>query len=384
MRARRIFLVLTAASTIAACSDPVGSDGGEPPPPPESIALEAVAGGLENPVHLTAPPGDPRLFVVEQPGTIRIVEGGEVLSTPFLDLSEGVASGGERGLLSMAFHPEYGSNGLFYVDYTDTGGDTRIERYRVSNDPDVADPASATLILSIEQPFANHNGGLVAFGPDGWLYIGMGDGGSGGDPRGHGQDPGTLLGALLRIDVDAGNPFAIPPDNPFVGDPDGRDEVWAYGLRNPWRFAFDPAEGTLYVADVGQNDWEEVSVVDDAAVAPNFGWNVMEGAHCFGQTECDMDGLVLPVLEYPNGEGCSIIGGHVYRGDALPGLRGHYFYSDLCAGFLRTFRLEDGEAVERREWEVENRAPVLSFGVDGAGELHLLSGDGTVYRIVEP
>lgn len=362
-----------------------GDDGGNGEIP-ASLAVEEVVAGLQSPVHLTAPPGDDRLFVLEQGGRIRVVRNGSLLPTPFLDLTDRVGSAGsEQGLLGLAFHPEYATTGHLFVNYTDLNGDTRVERYTVTADPDAADPASARSILQVEQPFSNHNGGLVVFGPDGMLYVGLGDGGGAGDPRGNGQDPGTLLGSILRLDVDGGDPFAIPADNPFVEDPDARDEIWAWGLRNPWRFAFDESAGVLYIADVGQNAFEEVNAESADAGGLNYGWNVMEGAHCFDPPSgCDQTGLTPPVLEYENGPGgtCSVTGGFVYRGDRIPGIRGHYFYSDFCAGFLRSFRLEDGEAVDRREWEVGDLGQVTSFGVDAAGELYILSADGRVFRLV--
>jgi len=379
------------ALVLCACSDgssdgPTGPGNGEPPS--VGLAVEVVAQGLEEPVFLTAPEGDPRLFVVELPGRIRVIEDGTLLPTPFLDITDEVRSaGGEQGLFSVAFHPDYDTNGFFYVNYTaeDTGGGTRVERYTVSADPGAADALSAKTILSVAQPFTNHNGGLVTFGPDGMLWVGMGDGGSGGDPQGNGQDPTTLLGALLRLDVDGGDPYAAPPGNPYVGDPGGADEVWAIGLRNPWRFAFDPAEELLYVADVGQSDLEEVSVVSASQPGLNFGWNVMEGDRCFEPAEgCDTDGLVLPAVTYPNAEeGCSITGGYVYRGSAIPDLRGHYFYSDFCAGFLRSFRFTGSGPTEEEEWDVGDLGNVLSFGRDSEGELYVLSGNGVVGRIVE-
>lgn len=376
-------MVVMVVGALAGCGEgdptPAGPDG-----PPVDLATEVVTGELESPVHLTAPQGDPRMFVVELPGRIRVIEDGALLERPFLDISDRVSTDGEQGLFSVAFHPDYASNGFFYVDYTDPDGDTRIERYTVGSDRNAADPGSARLLLGVEQPFSNHNGGQVAFGPDGMLYVGMGDGGGAGDPRGHGQDPGTLLGALLRLDVDGGDPFAVPEDNPFVGDPAGRDEIWATGLRNPWRFAFDEAEGLLYVADVGQERFEEVSVVPVSEPGLDFGWNVMEGNACFPNDPCDTEGRVTPVLTYDHSaEACSITGGFVYRGRAIPELQGHYFYSDLCAGFLRSFRLSGGEVAEEREWDVGGLGSVLSFGRDSDGELYVLSADGTVRRIVE-
>ncbi len=356
-----------------------------PPAPPDSsaeITLTPVATGLSQPLYLTAPPDDERLFVVEKTGRIRIVKDGALLATPFLDLSGSVSNGSEQGLLGMTFHPEYESNGFFYVDYTDADGDTRVVRYAVSTaDPDAADPASAKLILAVEQPFSNHNGGLLLFGSDGKLYIGLGDGGSGGDPHGNGQDLGTLLGKILRIDVDEGDPYTIPSDNPFVGRADARGEIWAYGLRNPWRFAFDTAAGLLYIADVGQNAWEEVNVVAADVGGLNFGWNIMEGTHCYGASSCDQNGLTLPMLEYGHAEGCSITGGFVYRGTLVPSAVGQYFYSDYCTSFLRSFSFEGGVVTGRADWEVGGIGRVQSFGVDAAGEMYLLSSNGTVYRM---
>ena len=345
------------------------------------LQLQTVVEGLQDPVYLTAPASDPRLFVIEQPGRIRIVSDGRVLSEPFLDLTRRVGYGGERGLLGMAFHPRYARNGTFFVNYTDRNGDTRIERYRVGHRPDVADPTSGKLVLAVPQPYANHNGGHLLFGPDGMLYIGMGDGGSGGDPHGNGQDRRNLLGDLLRIDVDRGDPYAIPPDNPFVGRRDARPEIWAWGLRNPWRFCFDRAAHRLYIADVGQNRREEVSIVDSRHPGLNFGWNLMEGTHCYRIPGCDQQGLVLPRVEYGHAQGCSITGGFVYRGTRMPGLRGHYFYADYCAGWIRSFALVGERVTQHRRWNVEGIGRVMSFGEDAAGELYVLSSNGRVYRM---
>lgn len=375
---RALLLVLS----LLACTDSVAPPDGAGEPP--ELRLVSVASGLTGPVHLTAPPGDGRLFVVEQPGRIRIIEDGALRTEPFLDLTATVGSGGERGMLGLAFHPDYASNGFFFVDYTDRNGDTRVERYRVSADRSRADPASAKLILTVQQPFANHNGGLVVFGPDGMLYIGLGDGGSGGDPLGHGQNRATLLGSLLRIDPDGGDPYGIPADNPFVGQAGARAEIWAYGLRNPWRFSFDREAGILYVADVGQNRLEEINAVASTAAGLNYAWNVMEGSQCYSGSGCNTTGLTLPVLEYDHGEGCSVTGGMVYRGAVIPALRGHYFYADYCRGWVRSFRLENGAARDEREWPFGNVGQILSFGEDAAGELYVLvtaAGQGSVYRI---
>lgn len=348
----------------------------------DAIELTRVADGLDGPLHLSAPAGDPRLFVVEQPGRIRIIADGRLLERPFLDIAARVRSGGERGLLSVAFHPRYAENGRFFVNYTDRDGDTRIAEFRVSADPDRADPDSERLLLAVEQPYANHNGGHVLFGPDGRLYAGMGDGGAANDPHGHGRNPNTLLGAILRIDVDAGEPYAIPPDNPWAKG-GGRPEIWAIGARNPWRMWFDAPESLLYVADVGQNRWEEVHVAPAAAAGLDYGWNVMEGRHCFRGAGCDTAGLHLPVLEYGHDEGCSITGGIVYRGRAVPGLEGHYLYADYCRGWIRSFRYAGGRAVDRRKL-ARDVGSIASFGEGADREAYVVTLEGAVYRIDAP
>ena len=372
---------------LSACTSDTGTNPGPPaapppappPPPPSgefSLTTETVATGLTRSLYLTAPAGDDRLFIAEQTGRIRIVKEGVVLAAPFLDLSSKVSGGNEQGVLSMAFHPDYAANGFFYVNYTGDDGDTRVERYAVSADPDVADDGSAKLILGVAQPHTNHNGGHILFGPDGMLYVALGDGGGAGDPFNNGQNSGTFLGSLLRLDVDGGDPYAIPSDNPFG------NEIWAIGLRNPWRIAFDPVVETLYVADVGQSSREEVNAVGDDESGLNYGWRIMEGSSCFGGGGCDDTGLVLPVLEYDHGEGCSVTGGFVYRGSAIPEVVGHYFYSDFCTGFLRSFRAEGEGATELEEWDVGGLGSVLSFGQDAAGELYILSDNGRVVKLV--
>ncbi|HEU0299055.1 MAG TPA: PQQ-dependent sugar dehydrogenase [Longimicrobium sp.] len=376
MRAHILACLLAAA----ACDD--GPSNGEPPGD-AAIRLQRVVQGLQSPVHLAAPSGDARLFIVEQPGRIRIVENGTLLATPFLDIRARVGSGGERGLLSVAFHPQYAQNGTFFVNFTDLQGDTRVERFRVSADRNVADAASAELVIAIDQPFANHNGGQLAFGPDGRLYVGMGDGGGGGDPQETGQDPMQLLGKLLRLDVDAARPYAIPAGNPYAGRTDGRAEIWALGLRNPWRFAFDRTAGLLYLADVGQNRLEEVNVVPAAQAGVNYGWDVMEGTDCFEPASgCSQAGLTRPVATYTHADGCSVTGGFVYRGQDIAALRGHYFYADYCNGWIRSFRYANGLVADAREWELENVGNVSSFGEDGRGELYVVAHGGAVYRIV--
>jgi glucose/arabinose dehydrogenase len=372
------FLSLAAVFVVSACNQAAAPP---PAPLPDDLTLVPVVTGLTSPLYLTAPAGDTRLFIVEQVGRIRVVKNGVLLTQPYLDLSAKLTSGDERGLLGLAFHPRFSDNGFFYVNYTDLNGDTKIERYQAAPSSDVANANSASHVLSIPQPFSNHNGGMLLFGPDGMLWIGTGDGGSGGDPQNNGQRLNTLLGKMLRIDVDGGAPYAIPANNPYVGQTTARAEIWGIGLRNPWRYAIDHETGLLYVADVGQNQWEEIHVVPTSRAPVNYGWRIMEGNHCFSSASCSPSGLDIPILEYPHSEGCSITGGFVYRGSSVPGVRGHYFYSDFCTGFLRSFRYADGAATEQRTWNVGAFGNAMSFGEDSARELYVLSANGTVYRI---
>ena len=383
MRGSGLGGLLVAAAT--ACSD--GSGQAVPPPPPPAAGGAGLAdvGNFSFPIFLTSPPGDPRLFVVEKRGTIRIVKQGATLTTPFLDLSTRVSTGGEQGLLGLAFHPGYSSNGVFVVNFTDTSGDTRIATFRVSAaDPDRADPASEQIVLTVPQPFSNHNGGMVAFGPDQQLYIGMGDGGSAGDPQGNGQKRSTLLGKLLRLSISATGQASIPSDNPFVGQSATRNEIWSLGLRNPWRFSFDRSTGDLYIGDVGQGQREEIDAGTHAASrGANYGWSVMEGTACFGGSSCNQQGLVLPVLEYLHADGCSVTGGYVYRGAAVPTLTGVYLYADYCQGWVRSFKLTNGTAADPREWnDLEPGGQITSFGEDSSGELYVLTAGGRVAKIV--
>jgi glucose/arabinose dehydrogenase len=349
---------------------------------PAAIRLERV-GEFRSPVYLTSPPGDTRLFIVEQQGRIQVVKNGSRLSRPFLDISEYVKAGGEQGLLSMAFHPDYRSNGEFFVNYTDKTGDTRVDRFKVSSDADVADESSRKLVIQIDQPYANHNGGHVLFGPDNMLYIGMGDGGAGGDPHRNGQNRNALLGKMLRINVSRVEPYSIPEGNPFRAQGSGRPEIWSTGMRNPWRFAFDRATNLLYIADVGQNEIEEINVEPANAAGLNYGWNIMEGDRCYRGDSCDRAGLTMPKVTYNHSGGaCSVTGGFVYRGRRIPSLAGHYFYSDYCAGFLKSFRMQNGRVVDRRDWIPSSSiGHVVSFGEDAAGELYIISESGTVFRI---
>ena len=379
-------LSLILAAAASGCGSQFENETPDLPDGPVPVALQQMASGLAFPLYLTAPAGDPRLFIVEKGGTIRIVQNGALLPTPFLDFSAKVSTGGEQGLLGLAFDPQYASTGRFVVHYTDLAGDTRVSQLRVSPDPNVADPASELAILGVDQPFANHNGGQVLYGPDGYLYVMLGDGGSAGDPGDRGQSLADLLGSILRIQPLEGGGYAVPPDNPFVGMPDVRPEIWSYGLRNPWRVDLDPGTGDLYVADVGQGKWEEVSVSTAAAGVGrgvNFGWRMMEGPECFNPSPCNQSGLELPVVSYDHGQGCSITGGFVYRGSAIPALQGHYFYSDFCAGFVRSFRLQDGAAADQFRWPtLAPGANIPGFGRDAAGELYILATNGIVYRIV--
>jgi glucose/arabinose dehydrogenase len=352
-----------------------------------TLAAQLVASGLDNPLDLQSAAGDrERLFVLEQAGRIRLVRGGQLVAAPFLDIVSRVASGGERGLLGLAFHPQYATNRRFYVNYTDGGGDTNISEFRATS-ADAADPGSERIVLEVAQPFANHNGGGLTFGSDGFLYIGLGDGGSGGDPFRNGQSLMTPLGKLLRIDVDRGQPFAVPSDNPFVSTPGAFPAIWAYGLRNPWRFAFDRATGDLYIADVGQNRIEEIDVgLATRRGGENYGWNVMEGRSCFSPANgCNTSGLVLPVLQYDHNTGCSVTGGVVYRGCRMPGYAGTYFYGDFCTGIIRSFRLQGGQVAEERDHSTtvgRNVSMVSSFGVDVDGEVYVVAYEGELYRIV--
>ncbi len=382
MSRRSAILVLLAALLLAPSGSGAGARGLEQAAQalPE-IRLARVVGGLAAPVYVThAGDRSGRLFVVEQAGVIRVIRDGRLLTRPFLDISARVISGGEMGLLSVAFHPRYASNGRFFVNYTANGNRLRtvIAEYRVSDDPNVAQRTERVL-LEIDQPYRNHNGGLSLFGPDGMLYIGMGDGGSGGDPHNNGQRLDTLLGKLLRIDVDGATPYRVPPDNPFAGRAGARDEIWAYGLRNPWRFSFDRGSDRLFLADVGQNAWEEIDLIERGG---NYGWRIMEGAHCFQpQNGCDRSGLILPIAEYGREGGCSVTGGYVYRGSRIRELVGRYLFADYCSG--RLWALTEGPS---GRWTVstllDTGLRVSSFGEDQQGDLYIVDHGGVIYRIV--
>jgi glucose/arabinose dehydrogenase len=350
-----------------------------------AIELRTVVEGLEQPLLVTnARDGSDRQFIVEQVGRIRIVRDGELLAEPFLDVSEFITAGGEQGLLGLAFHPEYRANGRFFINYTDLEGDTVVAEYQGdSAETDVASPDSARILLRVDQPYANHNGGALAFGPDGYLYIALGDGGSGGDPHNNGQRLDTMLGKLLRIDVDSTSgdlPYGIPADNPFVDRDGARPEIWAYGLRNPWRFAFDGDD--IWIGDVGQSQLEEINRMPAARPGLNYGWNVMEGDACYEPpTDCDRDGLVLPVATYTHDDGCSVTGGYVYRG-SISSLVGAYVFGDYCSGTVWAVDAS-GRAEQDPVQLLSTDYSISSFGLDERGELYVTDLGGTVLQIVE-
>ncbi|NDJ34173.1 MAG: glucose dehydrogenase [Chloroflexi bacterium] len=367
-------------------AQPAATD--EPTAPPAPVGPEAVAvvpavyaEGFTRPTSIThAGDGSGRLFVTEQAGLIRVIQPDGSIAG-FLDIRERVGdSGNEQGLLGLAFHPDFAANGRFYINYTDTSGDTVIARY--TSDGTTADPASETVLLSVAQPASNHNGGQLAFGPEGYLYIGLGDGGAQDDQFDNGQNPNTLLGTVLRIDVDSGEPYGIPPDNPFVDDPDARPEVWAFGLRNPWRFSFDRATDELYIADVGQNRYEEVNRQPAASEGgTNYGWPIMEGVECY-LGECDPANYQLPIVAYSHSEGCSVTGGYVYRGQTVPGLDGLYVYGDFCSGTVWIAWNAEGRWNTRELTRIDT---VSTFGEDENGELYAASLSlGTIYRLSPP
>lgn len=374
--------------------DDAGGEEGDDDPAGEMpvIALERVADGLGGVVDVRhAGDGSGRLFTVERRGVVRILEDGEVSEEPFLDLSATVeATGGEQGLLGIAFPPDYPERRHFYVVYTIPGNDVVLVRYELLPDSDIPDPDSAVTILTATkaQAFRNHNGGRAEFGPDGMLYLSLGDGGGQDDPLSQGQDPGTLFGTILRIDVEGAQDgtYAIPQDNPFVGDADARGEVWVYGLRNPWRFSFDRATGDLYIADVGERDREEINVQEASSQGgENYGWSVMEGSLCFMPSDCDPDGLVLPVTEYDHSDGdCSVTGGFVYRGEAYPDLQGVYLYGDFCSGRIRGLR-RVGDEWEAQVLLESDLQMITTFAEDEDGNLYVSDfATGTLYRIVVP
>jgi glucose/arabinose dehydrogenase len=375
-----------------------------------ALTTTRVASGLLRPVFVTAPAGDDRLFIVEQWGRIRILKDGVLLSRPFLDINAEVVDipgeFDERGLLGLAFHPDYAQNGRFFVYYIDNQNDSRVVEHTVSSDPDSAIASPFQILYEVDQPFGNHKGGTLAFRPtDGYLYVGLGDGGSGGDPDNRAMDPADALGKFLRFDVDLPPPY-IPAGNPYVGNPDGLDEIWSLGFRNPYRWSFDRLTGDLYIGDVGQECWEEIDV--ELAGTPggrNYGWSRMEGAHCFNKANwgqcsnpaCTGDTLTLPAFEYAQGTlHCAVTGGNVYRGTAIPGLGGTYFFADFCSDSIWSFRY-DGASMSELQNRTLELAPgggltlrdIVAFGEDGEGELYLvdrgnpLTASGEVYMLID-
>ncbi len=348
----------------------------------DSIQLERLAAGLDQPLLVThAGDGSNRLFVVEQPGRILVYKDGRILEQPFLDLTSRISTGGERGLLGLAFHPDYADNGFFFVYFTDRRGDSAISRFAVSAEPDRADAGSEVEVLTFAQPFSNHNGGHLAFGPDGLLYLSTGDGGGSGDPQNNAQDLGSLLGKILRIDVD-GLPYAIPPDNPFAGQGGARGEIWSYGLRNPWRFSFDRVTGDMFIGDVGQGRQEEIDFQTAASAGgQNYGWRRKEGSLCFEPaTGCDATGLTDPVLVYDHGPHCSVTGGYRYRGRSNAALRGVYLFGDFCSGVIW-----GGLPVASGVWSAavlaDTQLSIVSFGEDESGEIYVVDRGGRLFRV---
>lgn len=370
-------------TTIPTTSEPTTAPDTDTPLPPTATTFPDPSGyvwrqvitGLQRPVDLRAD-GSGRLFVVEKAGRIRIIQDGQLLQNPFLDITDRVGSrGNEQGLLGLVFHPQYAQNGRFFVNYTDKNGNTVIARFQVSSDPNVADTNSEVKLLGVDQPFQNHNGGSLAFGPDGYLYAGLGDGGSAGDPFGNGQNTKTLLGKILRLDVDHGDPYSIPADNPFG------NEIWDYGFRNPWRISFDKSANDLYIGDVGQNTWEEIDFLPAGSSGGlNFGWNKFEGNHPYSGNASDA-GLIFPVAEYSHQEGgCSVTGGYVYRG-SMPEWNGVYLYGDYCTGYIWGLIKADNVWQSQLLFDVD--ANITSFGQDEAGEIYLLGDAGQVYKLVQ-
>jgi glucose/arabinose dehydrogenase len=397
---RRLAALLVGAAavlTMAACGGSDEPETAAAPTAPASTApaqeaqtggvrLARVRGGLGDALYLTGAPGQPgRLFIVQQGGQIRILQNGRLLGRPFLDVSRLITAGGEQGLLGLAFHPGYARNGRFYVNYTDRSGDTRVVEYRRAS-ATRADPGSARVLLGIDQPFSNHNGGALAFGPDRMLYIATGDGGSGDDPQGNGQSTSSLLGKLLRIDVDrrsGGRPYGIPAGNPFASG-GGRPEIYHYGLRNPWRFSFDRARGDLWIGDVGQNAIEEIDYRPrSAGGGANFGWRAFEGraSHIGGAGALRGPSRhTPPVAQYSHSEGCSVTGGYVYRGTRVPALAGRYLYADYCSGTVWSMRAGPNPGGVRRETRLGARlSNVTSFGETLNGDVYVLAG-GSLYR----
>jgi glucose/arabinose dehydrogenase len=377
--------LLLAAALLAACGDSTA-----PARPANALTLVPVDSGLDFSIFVTAPPGDSsRLLILQRDGRILLRKNGVRQDSAFLNLTALTSPAtGEYGVYSLAFHPQYATNRRLFVYYADLNGDSQLAEYLADPGFDHADPASRKTILSQTQdPATVLYGGLLAFGPDGKLYLGFGDGHVEGQPiPTTAQDSATLLGKIIRLDVDAAPPYAIPADNPFVGRPGWREEIWALGLRNPWRWSFDRGTGDLWVGDVGENLWEEVTHVAAPAAGTNFGWPIREGSHCFlPATGCGSAGLAAPVVEYPHDPACAVTGGYVYRGREFPALRGAYFYGDYCGGWIRSIRLVNGQAVPAYPPLASPliNDNVVSFGEDARGEVYVVMASGRIYRIAQ-
>jgi glucose/arabinose dehydrogenase len=391
LRFRSTFVAALAVSALRLAVVPSFAQEAIPQPDPDSVAFKPVVTGLVRPLFAThAGDGSGRLFLVEQGGTIWIIQDGQKLEMPFLDVSslisqEATSAAGytERGLLGLAFHPDYVENGAFFVDYTDRDGNTVVARYQVSADPNVAEPASAVTIFTAQQPFANHNGGHLAFGPDGYLYVALGDGGSQGDPNDNAQNLSRPLGKILRLDVDAENvPYAAPADNPFVNTSGAMPEIWAYGLRNPWRFSFDRETGDLWIGDVGGSAWEEINFQPVTwPGGANYGWNRVEGMHPTGTGNPPTD-LILPVAEYSHDYGISVAGGYVYRGEAIPGLQGVYLYGDFGSGLIWSLVPNGDGSFSSQIFQTGTGMSISSFGEGEDGELYIVDYNGRLLQIV--
>lgn len=379
-----IFALLLCLPTIGQSAEPVITR--DNPPDPAAIQLTAAAAGFHRPIYAThAGDGTGRLFVLEQSGKIWILEDDARMPVPFLDVSALISPNAlsqrytEQGLLGLAFHPDYASSGAFFIYYTDLAGDTVVARYQVMpGQPYLAEPSSGKIIFQLSQPYGNHNGGHIEFGPDGYLYIALGDGGAANDPLGAGQNRGMLLGSILRLDVDSAFPYAIPPDNPFVDDAAARDEIWAYGLRNVWRFSFDRATGDIYLADVGQNQWEEVNFQPASSRGgENYGWNVYEANTIFAGGSAPNH--VAPFFAYSHSLGCSVTGGDVYRGGTIAALQAAYLFGDYCTGRIWA-SWRDSSLTWRTIELMKTNMAISSFGEDEAGEVYVIDYAGALYR----
>ena len=412
---RRLLAILATASVLAACATPSPTpsaglssptaaspsrsaqpSASEVPAPsaspstsaiadePSSIGLEAVAEGILDPIGILGAP-DGTLLVNERAGRVLALDPDSGEASTFLDIRDRVLGGGEQGLLGLALDPDWPDEGRAFVHYTGLDGDPVLAEFRASDDGSITvlDPSTERQLLTLDDPYANHNGGQLAFGPDGYLWMSLGDGGAGGDPFDNGQNPSVLLGKILRIDVESGDPYGIPADNPFANGAEGAPEVFLYGLRNPWRFSFDSQTGLLWIGDVGQNAYEEIDRIDPATQAgANLGWDVLEATHCYTSPDCKPIGIP-PVVEYRRDFGCSVTGGYVYRGDDIPDLRGWYLYSDYCTGNVFAVRSDVAQTETTPRVLLETDANASSFGVDADGELYLADiGSGRIYRIV--